>query len=164
MKTLIFFLILLGVSGCYDFVLNEYKELNSRKEKINKENLKQELEDDAVIEVQKAPKKQSTQSKQFAQITEICDDGLDNDRDGLIDCEDVFCKANYRHCFTEICNDGIDNARDGLTDCRDADCQLFKICNPEICNDGIDNDGVGGADCDDPDCSLEPHCAPKAPE
>ena len=59
---------------------------------------------------------------------EICDDGIDNDLDGLID------KADIADCPTtppppppppqkEICDDGIDNDGDGLIDKADTvDC------------------------------------------
>lgn len=49
--------------------------------------------------------------------TEICNDGVDNDGDGLIDMEDPDCSG-----ATEICNDGVDNDRDGLIDMEDPDC------------------------------------------
>jgi hypothetical protein len=55
---------------------------------------------------------------------EICDDTIDNDRDGATDCDD-------RDCF-------------GDPACPAPD--------PEICDDTIDNDGDELADCDDPDC------------
>lgn len=52
---------------------------------------------------------------------EICADGIDNDGDGLIDCQDPDCEANEA-CIDEVCNDGIDNDGDGLTDCEDSEC------------------------------------------
>lgn len=63
---------------------------------------------------------------------EICDDGVDNDGDGLTDCDDPDCDS-------------------------DPSCAPVE---PEICNDGIDNDGDGLTDCDDPDCSEAPACQP----
>ncbi len=50
-----------------------------------------------------------------------CDDGLDDDGDGLVDCEDGDC-AEAEHCEELICDDGLDNEGDGLTDCEDDDC------------------------------------------
>ncbi|MDG1479338.1 MAG: hypothetical protein P8R54_07085 [Myxococcota bacterium] len=47
-----------------------------------------------------------------------CIDGVDNDRDGLTDCEDDEC---LDFCL-EDCTDGMDNDRDGLTDCADDEC------------------------------------------
>ena len=77
---------------------------------------------------------------------EICDDGIDNDGDGLIDNDDSDCIT----LGPEICDDGIDNDGDGLIDNDDSDCTALG---PEDCDDGIDNDGDGLIDCDDPDCS-----------
>ncbi len=47
-----------------------------------------------------------------------CDDGIDNDEDGLVDADDPDCWG------TEVCDDGIDNDGDGLVDFEDPDCRL----------------------------------------
>ncbi|MDM9630611.1 hypothetical protein [Robiginitalea aurantiaca] len=52
---------------------------------------------------------------------ELCADGIDNDGDGLIDCEDLDCETSPE-CIAEICDDGLDNDGDGLTDCEDPEC------------------------------------------
>ena len=52
---------------------------------------------------------------------EVCDDGIDNDGDGLVDCEDPDC-AGSPECIPEICDDALDNDGDGLTDCEDSEC------------------------------------------
>lgn len=103
---------------------------------------------------------------------EVCDDGNDNDGDGLADCEDSDCSDEcVEDCFdgvdndgdtfvdcedadcagqcTEDCTDGKDNDGDGLIDCDDDDCD--GSC-AEVCDDGRDNDGDGLVDCDDEDC------------
>ncbi len=49
---------------------------------------------------------------------EICDNGIDDDGDGLIDNDDPDCLPKI-----EICDDGIDNDDDGLIDSADPDCQ-----------------------------------------
>ena len=57
---------------------------------------------------------------------EICNDGIDNDGDGFVDCADFDCAES-----TEIecnCNDGIDNDGDGFTDCDDFDCEGNSNC------------------------------------
>jgi len=65
---------------------------------------------------------------------EICDDGIDNDGDGLTDCNDSVDCSSDPACSapppeTEICNDGIDNDGDGLTDCLDKlDCRQDPAC------------------------------------
>lgn len=81
-------------------------------------------------------------------VPEDCNDGVDNDADGLIDCEDPDCGCDPR---VEICDNGIDDDNNGLIDCQDPACDP---CDPpiEICDDGIDNDGDGLIDCADPDC------------
>ena len=53
---------------------------------------------------------------------ETCDDGIDNDGDGLIDCSDPDC-ADFPGCGTaEVCGDCLDNDGDGLVDYQDPDC------------------------------------------
>lgn len=51
--------------------------------------------------------------------TEDCYNGVDDDDDGLIDCDDPDCDC------TEICNNGIDDDGDGLVDAEDSDCCWF---------------------------------------
>ena len=56
-----------------------------------------------------------------------CFNGIDDDNDGLADCDDPDCRI-YGRCRvadTETgreCFDGLDNDEDGLTDCMDDDC------------------------------------------
>lgn len=83
---------------------------------------------------------------------EICNDGIDNDWDSFIDCDDFSCD-NDSFCMVEICDDGKDNDNDGFIDGDDWDCDESKNC-----NDGIDNDNDGYIDCDDYDCDSDVHC------
>ena len=54
--------------------------------------------------------------------SEICDNGIDDDGDGLIDCADPDC-CNFTGCdCMEICDNGIDDDGDGLIDTADPDC------------------------------------------
>ena len=98
-----------------------------------------------------------------ATLTESCANGLDDDADGLVDCDDTACVADA-NCVSlpEVCNDSRDNDRDGLTDCADtADCATDVNCIvlPEVCNDSRDNDRDGLTDCaDTADCSLDANC------
>jgi hypothetical protein len=86
-----------------------------------------------------------------------CNDGQDNDGNGLIDCADPTC-ANAPVCIPESnCNDGEDNDEDGDTDCTDADCAA-NCDEASNCNDGIDNDQNGQVDCEDDACILLPAC------
>ncbi len=63
-----------------------------------------------------------------------CTDGIDNDGDGLIDCDDRDCRKD------PACADGGSNK--------------------EICDDGVDNDGDGKIDCaGKKDCRNDPACS-----
>jgi hypothetical protein len=50
-------------------------------------------------------------------MDEICDNGVDDDEDGLVDGDDPDCQESE-------CNNGLDDDGDGLTDEEDPDCQL----------------------------------------
>ncbi len=70
---------------------------------------------------------------------EICNDRIDNDCDGLIDCFDRDECRKDRTCrgtgseedSFKTCRDGRDNDKDGLIDCADPDCRCICGC-PEI--------------------------------
>ena len=68
---------------------------------------------------------------------EVCDDGIDNDRDGRTDCTDDDCS-------------------------RDGACEAVTVYGAppieENCADGLDNDGDGRADCADNDCNAAQNC------
>ena len=97
-----------------------------------------------------------------------CADGIDNEGDGLIDCDDPDC-ASAPECVDCIayecdCADGIDNDGDGQIDCNDSDCASASECVDCTlyecdCADGMDNDGDGQIDCDDSDCASSPSCS-----
>ncbi|MED5373854.1 MAG: hypothetical protein VX899_22740 [Myxococcota bacterium] len=59
-----------------------------------------------------------------------CFDGVDEDRDGLMDCEDADC-ADAWACTESDCSDGSDNDGDGLADCDDDDCLARQECGLE---------------------------------
>ena len=98
-------------------------------------------------------------------VREDCGDGIDNDGDELVDCEDLVDCGDAPECAplpTEICDDGIDNDGDELADCEDDDCFADPGCGAppaEICDDGIDNDGDELIDCEDlVDCGDLAEC------
>ena len=100
-----------------------------------------------------------------------CTDGLDNDEDGLTDCDDPDCADNAqvqvcgggggevgpdgRENTDEACGDGVDNDGDGLIDCADQDCfgnPRIEACAGEVgggsedtnatCADGVVLTGI----------------------
>jgi len=62
--------------------------------------------------------------------TEICDNGIDDDGDTLIDCLDVDDCATATNCLNpvEICDNTLDDDGDGDIDCADADCVADPAC------------------------------------
>jgi hypothetical protein len=58
-----------------------------------------------------------------------CSDGVDNDADGFVDCNDFNCAP---FCPGEntpgACSDGLDNDADGFVDCADFDCAGLAGC------------------------------------
>src|SRR5205814_10279747 len=77
-----------------------------------------------------------------------CNDGIDNDGDGLIDEADPGCAFNMGR--TEApnpaqCNDGLDNDGDGLIDTADPGCMDGtdddEMDPMRACNNGMDGDG-----------------------
>jgi hypothetical protein len=116
-------------------------------------------------------------------IAEICNNGLDDDGNGQVDCADEACAAD-EGCLSadpgceprvEYCEDEFDNNGNGDTDCADLCCDAFcfardcPMCEYGIpfepldaevtCNDALDEDCDGQTDCCDPDCGDDPMCA-----
>lgn len=89
---------------------------------------------------------------------EVCDDGVDNTGNDLIDCADPSCSDSFG-CF-EVCDDGVDNDDNGLSDCADPACFGIEECD-EICDDGEDNNFNDLTDCADAVCiPTEICCTP----
>ena len=55
-----------------------------------------------------------------AETGDRCSDGVDNDRNGRLDCEDAVC-ADAPGCV-EVCGNGLDDDNNGLTDAQDEQC------------------------------------------
>ena len=72
---------------------------------------------------------------------EKCTDGIDNDNNGFVDCEDYSCSQHLDLSVRVACQESV-----GET-CDQADAQ---------CSDGVDNDADGFVDCVDWDCSWNP--------
>ncbi|MBS3159370.1 hypothetical protein J4436_01145 [Candidatus Woesearchaeota archaeon] len=82
-----------------------------------------------------------------------CDDGIDNDLDNLIDCDDNNCDFSYA-CYYGGC-DSDDDCSEGQ--CLHNECQVVPP-GQEICDDQIDNDWDNLIDCDDVRCTYMPTC------
>ena len=87
-----------------------------------------------------------------------CRDGLDNDTDGLVDCDDQDC-VPFTFCSeltVGACSNGKDDDGDGFIDCQDKGCKVHdSICSEKTliaCSNGEDDDDDGLVDCKDPDC------------
>lgn len=104
----------------------------------------------------------------FAGHQEICNDGADNDCNGVADCFDPACYG-FQDCGCqpapsgEICTNGLDDDCDQTVDCNDPDCIGTVACGCsddeyDRCEDGYDNDCDGQTDCDDTDCSDNAGC------
>ncbi|MGL1901214.1 MAG: fibro-slime domain-containing protein [Fibrobacterales bacterium] len=98
-----------------------------------------------------------------------CQDSLDNDSNGLVDCYDPGCGAFiFCHIPSEntalLCNDSVDNDGDGKIDCLDESCKIFQFCDDPAenslreCTDLLDNDGDDLIDCDDLPCKAYAVC------
>ena len=84
-----------------------------------------------------------------------CTDGIDNDYDNLIDCDDDDCRS-VEACVS--CFDDIDNNNDGLADCSDEDCAETEACLGR-CDNDVDEDNDNLTDCFDPDCTGRDGCS-----
>jgi hypothetical protein len=87
----------------------------------------------------------------------VCDDGLDEDRDGEADCGDSDCGSDPA-CEETVCDDGRDDDGDGFVDCEDFDCDGAPACAEHLCSDGRDDDGDRDVDCADFDCIDDAAC------
>ena len=89
-------------------------------------------------------------------VRAICDDGLDNDEDGLIDhpfdpgCASASDDDETDPAVAPVCSNGIDDDADGLIDFgSDPNCSsAADDFEGADCADGIDNDGDGNTDYD----------------
>lgn len=111
---------------------------------------------------------------------ESCDNGVDDDGDGDVDCRDDDCPfSNYgeptsvcderRSCAmpspdTDCCANGVDDDEDGESDCVDQQCSGAPGCTPElVCDDGLDDDADLRVDCADADCRYAEPCFDATP-
>lgn len=102
-----------------------------------------------------------------------CNDGIDNDGDGLVDLHDPGCLSatddGERELSGPACDNGLDDDYDGLADFPvDRDCtgpidtSEHACCSRELgaqCSDTVDNDCDGFIDAADSDCPAA-ECQP----
>jgi hypothetical protein len=72
---------------------------------------------------------------------EICNNNLDDDDDGFVDCKDTDCAADpvcRPSTGPEICDNGKDDNGDGLVDCTDPKCKDFAACLTAACVAEVD--------------------------
>lgn len=80
---------------------------------------------------------------------ETCDNGIDDDGDRNVDCDDSDCWGVAKCPWPEHCFNDVDDDGDGRTDCDDPDCTGSWHCCPPIrecdpwCEDGFDCVGGG---------------------
>jgi hypothetical protein len=98
---------------------------------------------------------------------QLCDDGVDNDADGAVDCDDPDC--------SEVCvgGGGAGGATGGLTETGGIGGltgtggigvgPVYSAPLVESCDNGADEDGDGLIDCDDPDCDDDVNCIGPVP-
>lgn len=90
---------------------------------------------------------------------EDCENGTDDDGDGLTDADDPSCGgcvstvSQENTALTDACENGVDEDCDGLVDCDDPDCAV-RCGGAEVCDNGADDDGDGDIDCADADCEC----------
>jgi len=63
----------------------------------------------------------------FDPAGEVCNNEIDDNDNGKIDCDDESCKTNPA-CMETVCDDGKDDEGDGLVDCDDPDCKDNWLC------------------------------------
>jgi hypothetical protein len=65
---------------------------------------------------------------QLCETGERCTDGIDNDRDGHLDCDDPDCRELCDMTERGRCADQVDNDNDQMIDCKDPDCADSVSC------------------------------------
>jgi hypothetical protein len=100
---------------------------------------------------------------------DVCGNGLDDDCDLRIDCDDGDCRGapECPDCvpssrFERACFDMRDDDCDGAPDCMDPDCAGPCMVG-ELCDNGLDDDGDGLIDCVDADCRFSADCFDAGP-
>lgn len=103
----------------------------------------------------------------------VCNNALDDDSDGAVDCDDPDCSADIT-CGEmgeeDAEGDGVPNLSDNCPEIANADQAdtdgdgLGNECDSheDNCSNFLDDDEDDDVDCDDPDCALDIVCAAPA--
>lgn len=83
-----------------------------------------------------------------------CTDELDNDGDGVENCNDADCAPFCKELGEAACRNGIDDDDDGTVDCEDYECRDVCERSPAACCDELDNDDDGRVDREDDGCAA----------
>ncbi|MFO0615574.1 MAG: thrombospondin type 3 repeat-containing protein [Polyangiaceae bacterium] len=100
----------------------------------------------------------------------LCNNGVDDDTDGLADCLDPECSMDITCGMSgmgDLDGDGVINANDNCPndvnpDQADTDGDsVGNVCDTSegACGNTLDDDGDGDVDCDDADCASDIVCA-----
>gem|GEM_PF-2776137 len=78
-------------------------------------------------------------------IDELCDNAIDDDGDGDVDCDDSEC-AEASECIDELCDNEVDDDGDGDVDCDDSECAEVLGCSVPTVGTTGDTGVADGAD------------------
>ena len=87
---------------------------------------------------------------------ENCSNGIDDDGDTLVDCDDPDCDA----CVVDVygCTDSSATNYNALATVDNGSCTYPPGSDPEICDNGLDDDGDTFVDCYDSECRYFISC------
>ncbi len=91
---------------------------------------------------------------------EDCTDGIDNNYDGLADCDDPYCQVSTACQGTGgVAGAGGEPGVGGEPGIGGMGGTLYGVPYELYCDNGYSDDMDGLVDCDDPDCFDDPACA-----